>query len=185
MTIAAIVLAAGAGSRFEGNGHKLLALVQGVPMITRSVQAAIDAGFNQVYVVEGAVDLGPALPEGVTRVPSPRWAEGQAFTLQAGVSAASADGHEAIVVGLGDQPFVPPSAWRSVGASRGEIATAVFDGKRRPPTKFEQSVWSLLPVAGDEGARALIESRPDLVSEIPCSGDPTDIDTTEDLARWN
>ena len=185
MTVAAIVLAAGAGSRFEGPQHKLLAELQGRPVVAHSVQAAVDAGFNQVYVVVGAADLEAALPAGVTVVRAEDWAEGQSHTLQAGIAAALADGHRAVVVGLGDQPMVPSSAWRSVGASRGEIVTAVFDGKRRPPVKLEQSIWDLLPTSGDDGARTLMQSRPDLVSEVPCSGNPSDIDTHEDLSRWN
>ena len=185
MTIAAVVLAAGSGSRFKGEQHKLLAELQGLPVIVRTVEAVLGAGFNQVYVVSGAVELAGVLPADVTVVESPRWAEGQAHTLLAGVNAAAADGHDAVVVGLGDQPMVPSSAWRSVGAARGPIVTATFDGDRRPPVKLESSVWELLPTEGDEGGRALIQGRPDLVSEVPCSGDPSDIDTQEDLAKWN
>lgn len=185
MTTAAILLAAGSGSRFEGAGHKLLADLRGRPVVAWSLEAVITAGFNEVFVVTGAVDLGSLLPAGVTVVHAERWADGQALTLRAGVDAADRAGHAAVVVGLGDQPFVPASAWRTVGAARGAIVTATFDGERRPPVKLERSVWHLLPTEGDAGARDVIRSRPDLVSEVPCSGTAADIDTTEDLARWN
>lgn len=185
MTIAGVLLAAGAGSRFAGHEHKLLADLRGRPVVSWSLEAVLTAGFNEVFVVTGAVDLSEMLPPGVSVVHADQWADGQAFTIQAGIAAADLAGHDAVVIGLGDQPFVPASAWRSVGASRGAIVTATFDEMRRPPVKLERSVWALLPTDGDSGARELMQLRPDLVSEVPCWGTAADIDTAEDLARWN
>ena len=183
--VAGVVLAAGGGTRFEGATHKLLAPFRGRPIVECVFEAVAAAGFNQVYVVTGAVELGSLLPPGFTEISAADWAEGQSRTLHAAVARAHQDGHEAIVVGLGDQPLVPTSAWRSVGASAGSIVIASFEGKRRPPVKLHRSVWDLLPTQGDEGARTLMKDRPDLVSEIPCTGNPADIDTAEDLAQWS
>ncbi len=185
MTVAGIVLAGGAGSRFEGPSHKLLAPFRGQPVVSHAIAAAHDAGFNQLYVVQGAIDLTDIVPSSVTLVTADDWADGQAHTLQRGVQAAEADGHTAVVVGLGDQPMVPSGAWRAVGASRGPIVVASFDGERRPPVKLDASVWPLLPTSGDQGARGLLRLRPDLVSAVACSGNPADIDTLKDLEQWN
>ncbi len=189
MTVAAAVLAAGEGSRFEGPTHKLLAPFRGRPLVQWAILAADEAGFNQLYVITGAVDLDAEVTAVVgdraTLVANPAWADGQATSLRAAIDAAAADGHRAIVVGLGDQPLVPAAAWRSVGAAAGPIVTATFDGARRPPVKFESSVWDEVPNEGDEGARSLLKRRPELVSELPCTGSAVDIDTMEDLRRWS
>ncbi|HEY2813472.1 MAG TPA: NTP transferase domain-containing protein [Acidimicrobiales bacterium] len=182
--MAAVVLAAGEGSRFQGPTHKLLALFRGRPVAQWALASAAGAALDATYVVVGAVELD--VPDDVVVVRNPRWADGQATSLQAGIAAARAAGHEAVVVGLGDQPLVPSEAWQAVAASTDRpIATAVFDGQRRPPVRLAASVWPLLPADGDEGARALMRERPELVAEVPCVGQPMDIDTKEDLDRWS
>jgi CTP:molybdopterin cytidylyltransferase MocA len=183
--VAAVVLAAGGGSRFDGESHKLLAEFRGRPVVSWALESVCSAGFDTVYITTGAVDLASLIPAGVIQIPVPDWAEGQSRSLQAAVTRAEQDGHGALVIGLGDQPLVPPAAWRSVGASAGAIVTATFDGKRRPPVKLDAAVWPLLPTEGDDGARLLMQTRPELVFEVPCRGNPVDIDTTEDLHKWN
>ena len=185
MTVAAVVLAAGGGSRFGGPGHKLLADFRGRPLVRWALEAAAAAHLSEVAVIVGAVDLGAAVPEGVRVIENPEWASGQASSLQTAVSWAVAHQHEAVVMGLGDQPLVPPAAWAAVAASPSPIAVATFDGARRPPVRLARSVWSLLPTAGDEGARVLMKRRPDLVCEVACEGQPVDIDNEEDLSRWS
>jgi CTP:molybdopterin cytidylyltransferase MocA len=185
MTVAAVVLAAGGGTRFGGPGHKLLAEFRGRPLVWWALAAAAAARLGEVAVIVGAVDLGAAVPEGVTVIENPDWARGQASSLQTAVSWASERRHEAVVVGLGDQPLVPSEAWTAVAAAASPVAVATFDGRRRPPVRLARSVWSLLPTSGDEGARVLMRKRPDLVCEVACEGQAADIDNEEDLSRWS
>ncbi len=181
-----MVLAAGGGSRFEGSVHKLLADLDGRPVVAHAVGAAIEAGLDEVLVVVGAVDLVDALPPGVAIVENPRWADGQATSVRAGLDAAAERGHDAVVIGLGDQPFVGAEPWRAVAAAvEHPIAVATYDGARRNPVRLSREVWDLVPSEGDEGARVLMRSRPELVGEVPCQGTAADIDTVEDLEQWS
>lgn len=182
MGSAAVVLAAGGGSRYHGDTHKLLAVWRDRPVVGHVLEAVLAAGFDEVIVVDGAVELSAVVDTAVvTLLHNPNWAAGQAGSLQMAVTAAERSGHEAVVVGLGDQPLISAEVWRAVAASRAPVAVASYGGRRRNPVRLHQSVWPLLPVSGDEGARALMRARPDLITEVECWGDPADVDTVEDL----
>jgi len=182
--VAAVVLAAGASTRFAGRRHKLLTRIQGVPLVRRAVDSARAADLDETVVVMGAVDLLGVLPDDVTVLRNDAWQEGQASSLAAAVGYAGSRGHRAVVFGLGDQPGVPPSAWAAVGGCDHDLAVAEFGGRRRPPVRVGAALWSHLPLSGDEGGRVLMRRRPELVRAIPCEGDPDDIDTLEDLRKW-
>jgi molybdenum cofactor cytidylyltransferase len=181
---AVILLCAGGSRRFAGEQSKLLAPFRGRPLVTWALENAVAADVGALIVVTGPVDLHAHVPEGAIVVENPGWASGQAGSLRAGIAMADTLGHDVVVVGLGDQPLVPPEAWVAVAASLSDIAVASFDGRRSPPTRLVRPVWSLLPADGDEGARVLMQSRPDLVEEVACPGQSIDIDTVEDLQRW-
>jgi len=181
--VCAILLAAGRGSRFSGASHKLLAELHGEPVVTWAVRSALAARLAHVVVVTGAVAL--PLPDSVITAHNPDWADGQASSLQCGIDAAARLGAQAVVVGLGHQPFVTPETWNLLAATDSPIAVATYAGRRGNPVRLHRDVWPLLPTEGDQGARAVIALHPELVREVACKGSPADIDTMEDLQQWN
>jgi CTP:molybdopterin cytidylyltransferase MocA len=178
MRTAAVVLAAGGGSRFA-DGNKLLAPFRGRALVTWAAESAEEAALDETVVVVGETPLTDVLPGSVTVVPNPEWADGIATSLWAGLEAVA--GYDAVVVGLGDQPLVPASAWSILALSKSPIAVATYGGRRGNPVRLARTVWPLLPRTGDEGARVLMRDHPDLVAEVPCQGDPSDVDTAADL----
>ena len=153
------------------------------PSSTAPIATALAAGIGPVVVVT-AGQLATALHPAVVHIVNDDWADGQITSLRAGIDAASGLGASAVVVGLGDQPFVSVDAWRAIAATDAPIAVATYDGRRGHPVRLARETWPLLPEHGDQGARTLIDKRPDLVTAVPCDGSPIDIDTVEDLRQW-
>jgi molybdenum cofactor cytidylyltransferase len=184
------VLAAGGGSRFGGG--KLLARLGGQPIIEAVLDNLREAPVDEVIVVVGAD--AERLREvceryGVRSVANEEWERGQSTSVLAGLRACDKKSRAAVIL-LGDQPFVGADAVERLVAAFAEganVAVATYGGKRRNPVLFSREVWPLLEaeLAGDEGARSVLRRHPELVVEVPCEGvgDPTDVDTREDLRR--
>lgn len=186
MAKAGLLLCGGEGSRFQGKVNKLIHPLDGLVVVEYSLASMRDANFEFNIVVDGAVDIGSYLGEGIIHVHNPNWEEGMATSLQAGIAVARELKVESVIVGLGDQPGIPSSAWKAVGESHGRpIAVATYHMKRRNPVRLDSTIWDLLPRSGDEGARSIFRTYPELVEEVDCMGDPRDIDTLEDLIKWN
>jgi CTP:molybdopterin cytidylyltransferase MocA len=186
----ALVLAAGGGSRFVGTTHKLLVEIAGKPVVRHVLEAVAASGVSPIIVVTGAVSLEEVLATPLPGNPdvvvthNDRWRSGMASSLQCGLVVARQRGLAGVVVGLGDQPGVPASAWRQVADTDAPIAVATYHGVRRNPVRIHAELWDQLPHDGDEGARTLIRVRPELVAEVVCEGNADDIDTADDVARW-
>ena len=181
-----VLLAAGAGSRFTGSHHKLLAPLKGAPVVSYALSAMVSAGFEQCIAITGSVAL-TGLLDGVTEVQNPDWSTGQRSSVLAAIEYAQEHGFESIVVGLGDQPFIPTDAWQAVAETDSPIVIATYDGVRGNPVKLSSTVWELFRSTEgdpDTGARDLIRLHPELVREVACRGNSADIDTTEDLSTW-
>jgi CTP:molybdopterin cytidylyltransferase MocA len=182
------VLAAGGGSRFGGG--KLLAELGGRPIIEAVFDNLGKAPVDEIIAIVGADAKrlrGVCERYGVKTVANEEWERGQSTSVLAGLRAC---GGEAAVILLGDQPFIGAEAVERLVAAFAEgakVAVATYEGKRRNPVLFSREAWPLLEaeLAGDEGARSVLRRHPELVVEVPCEGvgDPTDVDTREDLRR--
>ena len=192
MSVAAVILAAGSGVRFNRGepealpGDKLLRVVKGRALVTWALAPALDAGLDEVVVVSGAADLKAVIPVSVTLLENDDWSRGHATSLRVGLEWCASRGHASAVIGLGDMPGLSALAWRAVAdAPQGPIVFATYQGKRAHPVRLDAVIWSMLPSDGDEGARALVRRHPELAREVACVGVPCDIDTLQDLQRWS
>jgi CTP:molybdopterin cytidylyltransferase MocA len=166
--IAAVVLAAGAGSRFGGPKQRLL-----LPyVLERLSRSPVD----QVVVVAGAHPLeAGAIPV----VECPEWERGVGASLRCGL-AALGPGVEAAVVCLADGPNLAPEAVRRVlaawRAGAGTIVAAAYAGHRGHPVVLGRAAWDAVP---DEGMKALPATL------VPCDdlGTPGDVDSADDIGR--
>jgi len=165
--LAAVVLAAGASSRFGEPKQRLL-----LPAVLERIRAA---AVNDVVVVLGAHDV--ELDARVVRCAD--WELGPGASLRCGLAALAADVEAAVVV-LADGPELSPAAVdRVVAAWRAQdtpLVAASYGGLRSHPLVLGRAGWAGVP---DEGLRAL---EPVLV---PCDdlGAPGDVDRPEDLPK--
>jgi nicotine blue oxidoreductase len=158
--IGAVVLAAGAATRFGAPKQRLL-----LPSVLERVR-----GLDEVVVVSGAYEL-----EGAIRCAE--WERGPGASLRCGLDALG-DEVDAAVVVLADGPSLAPAAidrvvaeWR---ASGDPVVAASYGGERGHPLLVARELWGEVP---DEGLRALPARL------VPCDdlGEPGDVDVPDDL----
>ena len=148
MTVAAVVLAAGAATRYGGPKQR-----EFLPAVLAAVSRS---GVSPIVVVEGAWTLEPASNEvhGVTVVHCDDWAEGPGVSLRCGLAALGDDVTHALVV-LADGPELDARAVSRLvaGASADPVVAATYDGSSRShPVLLARAAWSTVHA---EGARAL------------------------------
>jgi molybdenum cofactor cytidylyltransferase len=186
--IAAILLAAGAGTRF--GGEKLLhPLEDGVAIAAHAARNLLAATPEVIAVVRwGDFPLYDMLEqEGCQVTMFQGAARGMGASLAHGVGQVrSADGW---VVALADMPRVPAAIIREIIASLeggALIVAPIHKGERGHPVGFGAALREeLLALDGDLGARAVVERHRDSVKLIECD-DPGilfDVDRKSDIAR--
>jgi molybdenum cofactor cytidylyltransferase len=196
--VAAVVLAAGQGSRF--GGLKQVVPWRGQPLVARVAEQALACeAVTTVVVTAGAGEaqvreaVGALERQGRLEVVSvPDWAEGQSRSAARGLSAARATGNgllSSAIFLLADQPQVTPELLTAlVARSRKTGALAVaprFDGKRGNPVLFDRRAFEAFDkLTGDAGGRTILRGREDEMAFVDWPTDEIlrDIDTPEDYA---
>jgi molybdenum cofactor cytidylyltransferase len=185
----ALVLAAGAGSRFGGG--KLLATIGGRPVLQHVLDALAAAGVGDVVVVlgEDAAAVESAVTwHGERRVINPAPARGLSSSLRVGFEAIGRAAGAVLVV-LGDQPLVSVDVIRSlldapVTADRPIVVPAYADERGRNPVLLRPAAFGLVEEAtGDRGLGPILAAHPELIEEVAAAGSNVDVDTPDDLAR--
>src|SRR3982751_4301125 len=189
--LAALLLAAGQSRRMGSN--KLLAEIDGTPMVARTAQRLLSSRARPVVAVLGnqADSIDRALGKlPVQRVHNPAFAEGLSASLKCGLAALPND-IDGVVVCLGDMPLIAGrDIDRLIAAfnpleGRG-IVVPTRRGKRGNPVLWaKRFLAEMAELAGDVGAKHLIGEHADLVVEIEMDSDSVlvDIDTPEALAQ--
>lgn len=191
MRLEAIVLAAGAGTRFGGG--KLVADYRGRPLLDHALDAALASPAWRVTVVIRPGDAAVAAL--VAARPDPRLrallapdaAEGLGASLRAGARALdpAVDG---VFVFLGDMPGVPPDLAAALVARlvKGvKIVAPVHAGRRGHPVLFSRAcLAALCALGGDRGAQGLMAEAGQALAlvETDAAGALFDVDRREDLA---
>lgn len=188
--VAGILLAAGGGTRF-GRPKATLEFL-GSPLVLRGVSTLTAGGCRPVCVVLGAdaaqvtqdCELGSAIV-----VVNERWQDGgMASSLRVGLETCERANVAAAFVLHVDQPVVTPQlVARLIDAWRGgaKAAVAAFGKEGVTPVVLDRSLFRQVEevAVGDQGARQLFSSHPELVTLVDCDdvGDGRDIDWPEDL----
>ena len=178
MTVAAVVLAAGASRRL--GRPKQTVVLGGETLVARAVRIAFEAGLSPVIVVVRD-DLPLALVKsGCVVVLNKQADEGIASSIRCGVSRAIDLRADGVVVTACDQVELRAEHLHSLVGEGDRVTGSGYAGQVGIPAYFPAaSFGELLALRGDVGARALLVGAPAVVDE----GLALDVDTEADLER--
>jgi len=183
---AAIVLAAGMSSRMGSN--KLLADLDGRPLIARTVAQVKASGVDEVIVVTGhQAGAVRAAVSDMRLVHNPEFTTGLASSLRAGIQAA--DGFDAALICLGDMPLIHPEDLKRMMTAfidHTSIVAPAKDGALGNPVLWGRAHFAeLAALSGDRGARGLLEDNRDKIVTVEVADESImlDADTPDALEQ--
>ncbi|HWZ35222.1 MAG TPA: nucleotidyltransferase family protein [Mucilaginibacter sp.] len=184
---ALIILAAGSSSRLGFPKQTLL--YKGKTLIEIAVEAALKSKCNQVIVVlgAGADKIKPYISnDSIQVIENPDWEEGIASSIRMAIRFIAHDESITdVLFMLCDQPFVNRSLIDNLIGKRQEtgskIVACAYNDTVGVPALFDRTLFpQLLSLKGQEGAKKIIGSYPDVVTTVPFEKGQIDIDTIAD-----
>lgn len=180
MQIAAVILAAGAATRF--GSPKQLARIGDRTMLEMVADIARQAGLQPVIAV---VPPGMAVPPTVVPQINDAPSDGLSRSLSLGLAAVPPEVGAAVIL-LGDQPTLASATIRMILDAAGDdrpLVAASAAGRIGPPVLVRRDAFALAHEAtGDVGLRSILARHPELVTIVEVREHAPDIDTREDLA---
>ena len=190
LPVAAIVLAAGSGSRM-GQLKQLLSF-DGQTLVENAVRVALDAGFDPIIVVVGAQSASVRkmiASKHVVIVENEQWQSGMGSSISAGVRQLRELGTDsaAVAILLVDQPLVTASHLREMKKLLSQpgtkIVAAQYTGVLGVPVIFKRDLFSVLAALEPQvGARLLLRDRNQAIMPFDLPEAAVDVDTPEDFA---
>lgn len=181
MTIAALLLAAGQSRRF-GAADKLLADLNGSPLVIHAARALSDPNIGLRLAVVTSPDVAALLQgEGFATLMLPPGP--QSTSIAAGVAALQRQGATRIVIALGDMPLLEPGDIAALLAMPpDQPASARLEDAPCPPAIFPADWFArLTTLTGDRGAGALLRDLPPAAMLAIPAQRLCDVDTPETL----
>jgi molybdenum cofactor cytidylyltransferase len=187
-----IILAAGKSTRMHGN-NKLLAEIDGTPIIRRVVQAALDSKAGQVIVVLGWEEekIRAALAGLRCRmVVNRKYEEGQSSSVKVGLAEVNPSATGALIL-PGDVAMVDTRSIDMViqkyDLGEYKIVVAAHEGRPGHPILFDKQLFPEIERINEEtfGLKAVVKKHEHEVCLVE-AGSPNvlrDVDTPEDLKR--
>jgi CTP:molybdopterin cytidylyltransferase MocA len=177
MQTAAVILAAGASTRF--GGRKQLAAFDGGTVLDAVVAIARRAGLAPIVVVAPS---GVPLPPDAARVSNDDPDLGLSHSLRLGLAAVP-EGAQAVIL-LGDQPTVGVGHLRRLLAfPDSDVVATEAGGILAPPLRLATSAFDLADrLVGDTGLRDVLRAMADDIASISVARHSPDVDVPDDLA---
>lgn len=197
---ATIILAAGSSSRMRDGQHKLLLPLDGRPVLTHVIDAALASQARPIVLVLGhntehvRTQIAPYLttPD-IILVENTNYLQGMSTSMRVGLAALqetiiygyTKNNIDSAIILLGDQPLITANVIDMLIATRQASNTSIvaplYSGKRGNPVLFASSLFpELVEVVGDEGGRSVVERHKQELATVEVS----DIAANYDMDTW-